>query len=149
MLRVGDSFPEFELQDQDGRSWTHKDLIGSPSIIYFYPKDDTPGCTKEACDAQAQLPKFDGTKIFGVSPDSVKSHQKFAKKYGLEFPLLADTERALCEACGVWGEKTLYGKLFMGVRRTTFLLNKDAKVSHVWENVKVSGHIEDILSRMV
>ena len=148
MLNIGDDFPDFSLQDQDGKTWTRADLIGSPSVIYFYPKDDTPGCTKEACDLQERLPKFEGAKVFGVSPDGVKSHAKFAAKYKLEFPLLADTEKELSAACGLWGEKSLYGRIFMGVQRTTFLLDSDAKVVHVWNKVKVPGHADDILSKL-
>lgn len=149
MLKIGEQFPDFELADQDGRIWTNLDLAGSPTIVYFYPKDDTPGCTKEACDLQERLPQFKGAKVVGVSPDSVKSHKKFADKFGLQFPLLADTNRALCDACGVWGQKSLYGRLFMGVERTTFLLDDAGTVAHIWNKVKVNGHAEDILSKLV
>ncbi|MBL8060558.1 MAG: thioredoxin-dependent thiol peroxidase [Chthonomonas sp.] len=148
MLNVGDSFPDFELSDQDGRIWTKTDLLGSPTVVFFYPKDNTPGCTKEACDLRDRMPKFAGTKIFGVSPDSVKSHKKFADKFKLEFPLLADTSKALSEACGVWGEKSLYGRIFMGVQRTTFLLDSEGKILLVWNKVKVPGHADDILSKL-
>ena len=148
MLNIGDDFPEFALEDQTGRRWTRADLLGSPTVIYFYPKDNTPGCTKEACDLQGRLPDFGKTKVLGVSPDSAASHAKFAKRFGLAFPLLADTEHQLAEACGVWGEKSLYGRLFNGVTRSTFLLDENGKVTHVWNKVKVLGHAADILSKL-
>src|ERR1044071_3696610 len=146
MLKPGDDFPDFELQDQegntvkqsdlfdpkgrtfspcfqDGNTVKKSDLLGQKAIVYFYPKDDTSGCTAESCGFRDTLPKFKGARVIGVSPDSVKSHQKFKTKYDLNFTLLADPERKLIEPLGLWVEKTLYGKKYMGVARTTFLLS--------------------------
>lgn len=144
MLKVGDQFPAFSLLNQDGETVTNEAMAGSVSVIYFYPKDDTSGCTAEACEFQEQLSDFPGKNVFGVSPDPVKSHRKFADKYNLEFTLLADTETALCEACGVWAEKSMYGKKYMGVLRTTFVLDASGVVTHVFEKVKPQGHAAEI-----
>lgn len=144
MLKVGDQFPAFSLLNQDGETVTNEAMAGSVSVIYFYPKDDTSGCTAEACEFQEQLSDFPGKNVFGVSPDPVKSHRKFADKYNLEFTLLADTETALCEACGVWAEKSMYGKKYMGVLRTTFVLDANGVVTHVFEKVKPQGHAAEI-----
>ena len=144
MLKVGDAFPEFSLENQDGSVITNDALKGSVSVIYFYPKDDTSGCTAEACEFQERLSDFPGKKVFGVSPDPVKSHKKFADKYGLKFDLLADVETKLCEACGVWAEKSMYGKKYMGVLRTTFILDANGVVTHVFEKVKPQGHAAEI-----
>jgi peroxiredoxin Q/BCP len=144
MLKVGDQFPAFSLLNQDGETVTNEAMAGSVSVIYFYPKDDTSGCTAEACEFQEQLSDFPGKNVFGVSPDPVKSHRKFADKYNLEFTLLADTETALCEACGVWAEKSMYGKKYMGVLRTTFVVDANGVVTHVFEKVKPQGHAAEI-----
>lgn len=144
MIDIGSKFPAFALKDQHGATVTLDSLLGSPSVVYFYPKDDTSGCTKEACEFQESLPRFTGAKVVGVSPDSVKSHAKFAEKYGLKFTLLADESRALIEACGLWVEKSLYGKKYMGVERTTFLLDGSGVVTHVWRKVKPEGHAEEV-----
>jgi len=146
MLQPGDEFPDFELQDQNDETVRRVDLLGSRSIVYFYPKDDTSGCTMEACDFRDRLPKFSGAKVVGVSPDSVKSHAKFVKKFELNFTLLADPERKLIEPLGLWVEKVLYGKKYMGVARTTFLLDEKGKVIQVWEKVKPEGHAEEVLA---
>lgn len=146
MLTPGRRFPRFELSDQEGKVWTLDSLLGSPSVVYFYPKDDTSGCTQEACEFRDLTPKFSGVKLLGVSPDSVASHQKFAKKHGLPFPLLADEGHALCEACGVWVEKSMYGRTYMGVERTTFLLDAEGMVANVWRKVKPAGHAADVLA---
>jgi len=148
MLAPGDSFPDFELQDQDGKTVTKADLAGQRAIVYFYPKDDTSGCTAESCGFRDTLPKFKGARVIGVSPDSVKSHQKFKTKYDLNFTLLADPERKLIEPLGLWVEKTLYGKKYMGVARTTFLLSPDGRVEKVWEKVKPEGHEQEVLAAM-
>lgn len=148
MLTVGQPFPEFELKDQNGETHTRESLLGSATILYFYPKDDTSGCTAEACAFQESMPKFAGAKVIGVSPDSEKSHKKFADKYGLAFTLLADTETALCQACGVWVEKSMYGKKYMGVERTTCLVDANGVVTHVWNKVKVPGHAEEVLAAL-
>jgi peroxiredoxin Q/BCP len=144
MLKVGDQFPAFSLLNQDGETVTNEAMACSVSVIYFYPKDDTSGCTAEACEFQEQLSDFPGKNVFGVSPDPVKSHRKFADKYNLEFTLLADTETALCEACGVWAEKSMYGKKYMGVLRTTFVVDANGVVTHVFEKVKPQGHAAEI-----
>jgi thioredoxin-dependent peroxiredoxin len=148
MLQVGQPFPAFSLSDQDGNTVTLDDLKGSETIVYFYPKDDTSGCTVEACEFRDSLPRFEGAKVIGVSPDSPKSHQKFIKKFELNFTLLADTKKELAEACGVWVEKSMYGKSYMGVARTTFLLDKDSTVTHVFEKVKPSGHAAEVLAAL-
>src|SRR4051794_12369103 len=130
MIAVDQPAPEFSLPDQHGKEITLSKLRGKPVVLYFYPKDDTPGCTKEACafrDARADYEKA-GAHVLGVSPDDVKSHQKFAAKYELPFTLLADTERSVCEAYGVWKEKNMYGKKSMGVERTTFLIDRDGVI---------------------
>lgn len=145
MLSVGEKFPEFELQDQDGNTVSSKSLAGSKYVIYFYPKDDTPGCTAEACEFRDSIRRFEGIKVFGVSPDDVKTHRKFAEKFNLPFPLLADEGHRLAEACGVWGEKSLYGRKYMGVFRTTFVVGPDGRVEHVWQNVKPDGHAQQVL----
>jgi peroxiredoxin Q/BCP len=144
MLEVGQPFPDFSLLDQDGRSVSKADLLGARTVIYFYPKDDTPGCTQEACEFRDALPAFEGARVIGVSPDAPKSHRKFADKFGLPFTLLADTDHALAEACGVWVEKSMYGKTYMGVERTTFLLDAEGKVEEVWRKVKPAGHAEAV-----
>lgn len=135
------AFPDFSLSDQDGKTWTKADLLGRPAVIYFYPKDDTPGCTQESCDFRDQkLP----VPVLGVSPDPVKSKAKFAKKFDLPFPLLADTEKQLCEALGLWVEKSMYGKKYMGVDRSTFLLDAEGHIVREWRSVKVPGHVEEV-----
>ena len=135
MLEAGAPFPEFELLNQDGTTISKANLAGSPAVIYFYPKDDTSGCTAEACEFQVSLPDIAGVRVVGVSPDSVKSHRKFADKYGLTFDLLADTEKQLCEAVGVWVEKSMYGTKYMGVERTTFLLDANGVITRVFNKV--------------
>lgn len=148
MLKPGDPFPDFELQDQNGTTVRKADLLGSRSIVYFYPKDDTSGCTAEACGFRDTLPKFSGAKIYGVSPDTVKSHAKFVKKYDLNFTLLADPDRSLIEMLGLWVEKSMYGKKYMGVARTTFLLDAEGRVEQVWEKVKPEGHEKEVLAAL-
>ncbi|MBL8047912.1 MAG: peroxiredoxin [Chthonomonas sp.] len=137
-------FPAFSLVDQDGKTWTNQDLIGRPTVIYFYPKDDTPGCTKEACDFRDNLQGLGNAQVLGVSPDPVKSKAKFASKHSLNFPLLADTEKALCEALGVWVEKSMYGRTYMGVERSTYLLDREGNIAREWRNVKVPGHVAEV-----
>jgi peroxiredoxin Q/BCP len=146
MPEPGQSFPEFSLPDQDGNVHSRDSIRGSATVVYFYPKDDTSGCTLEACEFRDLLPSFSGAKVLGVSPDSVASHRKFAEKHGLPFPLLADEDHALSEACGVWVEKSMYGRKYMGVERTTFLLDADARVVQVWRKVKPSGHAREVMA---
>lgn len=148
MLDVNQPFPEFELADQNGLARTKASLLGSPTVVFFYPKDDTSGCTVEACGFRDALPQFVGAKVVGVSPDGVKSHAKFATKFSLPYTLLADTEKALCEAVGVWVEKSMYGRKYMGVERTTFLLDAGGVVRRVWRKVKPDGHAEEVLAAL-
>jgi thioredoxin-dependent peroxiredoxin len=147
MLDVGDKAPAFSLEDQSGKTVKLSDFKGKTVVLYFYPKDDTPGCTREACafrDEHSALRKA-GAVVLGVSPDSGASHAKFAGKYDLPFPLLADTGHAVSEKYGAWGEKSLYGRKFMGINRSTFLIDGSGKVAHVWPKVKVDGHVDQVL----
>jgi peroxiredoxin Q/BCP len=144
MIDVGARFPDFSLPDQHGKLVALADLKGAPTVVYFYPKDDTSGCTVEACEFQSILPEVKGARVIGVSPDSSKSHLKFASKFGLEFTLLADVEKVLCGACGVWVEKSMYGKKYMGVERSTFLLDRNGVVCNVWRKVKPEGHAAEV-----
>ena len=148
MIEPGVPFPGFTLQDQDGNVVTNLDLRGSKTIVYFYPKDDTSGCTVEACEFRDALPRFEGAKVIGVSPDSPKSHTRFVEKFGLNFTLLADVDKKLAEACGVWVEKSMYGKKYMGVARTTFLLDEEGVVLRVWQGVKPPGHAAEVLAAL-
>ncbi|WP_244221815.1 thioredoxin-dependent thiol peroxidase [Corallococcus exercitus] len=150
MPQAGDKAPGFSLPDQSGATVSLSQFKGRHVVLYFYPKDATPGCTTEACDFRDEhsaLVKA-GAVVLGVSPDSVASHQKFATKQGLPFSLLADPDHALADAYGVWGEKSLYGRKFMGLIRATFLIGPDGKVVRVWPKVKVAGHVAEVLSTL-
>jgi thioredoxin-dependent peroxiredoxin len=147
MLKEGTTAPAFKTTDQSGKTVSLKDLRGQKVVLYFYPKDDTPGCTKEACsfrDAFATFKKR-GIQVLGVSPDNEKSHQKFVSKYKLPFTLLADTDRSIAEAYGVWGEKKFMGRTYMGVHRTTFLIDEKGKIKKVFEKVKPEDHASEVL----
>jgi peroxiredoxin Q/BCP len=147
MLEAGQPAPNFTLPDQRGTPVTLSKLKGTPVVLYFYPKDNTPGCTKEACgfrDSFADYKKA-GATILGVSPDSSESHAKFAEKFDLPFPLLADPENKVCEAYGVWKEKNMYGRKYMGVERTTFVIDRKGIVKKVFPKVKVDGHPDAVL----
>ena len=149
-LSEGDKAPEFTLQADDGSKVTLADLKGSPVVLYFYPADDTPGCTREACafrDRAAELKKL-GAKVFGVSPDSVASHVKFRNKFQLNFPLLVDPDHAVAEKFGAWREKNMYGKKSMGIARSTFLIDKEGVIRKAWKAVKVDGHDEQVLEAL-
>ncbi|MEQ8848369.1 thioredoxin-dependent thiol peroxidase [Botrimarina sp.] len=149
-IEEGAKAPAFTLTADDGAKVRLADQAGSPVVLYFYPKDDTPGCTKEACsfrDAEADLQKL-GAKVFGVSPDPVESHAKFRDKHRLNFPLLADPDHKVAEKYGAWREKNLYGKKSMGIQRCTFLIDSAGKVAKVWKRVKVDGHSEQVLSAL-
>lgn len=148
MIDPGKKAPAFSLPDQTGKMHDLADYAGQPVVLYFYPKDDTPGCTTESCAFQANLPKFKKSKaaVLGVSVLDSKSKAKFAGKYGLEFPLLADEDHAVIEKYGVWQEKSMYGKKYMGVARTTYLIGPDGKVVKRWDGVKVDGHAEEVLA---
>lgn len=147
MLEPGQPAPDFTLHDQNDQPVTMSKLKGKPVVLYFYPKDDTPGCTKEACgfrDAFAEYKKA-GAVILGVSPDDTASHAKFAKKFELPFTLLADEGSKVCAAYGVWKEKNMYGKKYMGVERTTFVIDAKGTVKRIFAKVKVDGHVDEVL----
>ena len=147
MIEAGKKAPAFTLKDQNGKSHSLTDYAGRPVVLYFYPKDDTPGCTKETCDFRDHLPRFKTAKaaVFGVSILDEASKARFAGKYDVNFPLLADIDHAVAEKYGVWQQKSLYGRKFMGNVRTTYLIDADGKVARRWDNVKVDGHAEDVL----
>lgn len=152
-LQPGDKAPDFRLSAVTRGGDTTiglSDFRGRSLVLYFYPKDDTPGCTKEACDFRDLSAEFEakGAAIVGVSPDPAKKHGKFIEKFALPFPLLADTEKAACEAYGVWVEKSMYGRKYMGVERTTFLIDGDGIIRQVWPKVKVTGHAAEILEQI-
>jgi peroxiredoxin Q/BCP len=148
LLAVGTQAPEFTTTDQDGKKRSLSDFKGMKVILYFYPKDNTSGCTKEACALRDHFDAFRrlGVEILGVSVDSEKSHQSFVQKYGLPFTLLADTDKRLVEAYGVWGEKSLYGKRYMGTNRVTYLIDEAGKIAAVFPKVKPETHAEEILA---
>ena len=146
MLKVGDPAPDFVSKDQDGNEVKLADFAGKRVVLYFYPKDDTPGCTKEACsfrDADG-IYREKGITVLGVSTDDEKSHQKFISKYQLPFDLLADTDKQIVEAYGVWGEKSMYGKKYMGTNRKTFLI-EDGKIVKIFDKVDVAAHADEVL----
>jgi thioredoxin-dependent peroxiredoxin len=148
MLKEGDHLPNFELNDQNGKLIKSVDFAGKPLVVYFYPKDNTPGCTKEACsfrDAFAQYKKR-GVAVIGISADSSASHRKFVDKFQLPFTLLADTEKTVIKAFGAWGEKKLYGKVYEGIFRSTFVFGADGLVKKVFPKVSPEGHAEEILA---
>ncbi len=148
MLSENDIAPDFELQDETGQLRRLSDYSGKDVLLYFYPKDDTPGCTTEACSFRDDYSAYEkaGVTIIGVSPDSPVSHAKFKAKHQLPFTLLADTEHKVCELYGTWGKKMMYGKEHFGVLRTTFLIGKDGKVKKVFKNVKPAEHSADVMT---
>src|SRR2546421_11671170 len=148
MPAVGETAPDFALRSDDGRRMSLKDFRGKKVVLYFYPKDDTPGCTKEACSFRDSFAKFRkrGIEVFGVSLDSEKSHQKFVKKYDLPFRLLADTERKLSDAYGTYGEKKFMGRTYMGNHRMTFLIDEQGKIKKIFGKVKPEEHAEEVLA---
>ncbi|MEO8233516.1 MAG: thioredoxin-dependent thiol peroxidase [Ignavibacteriota bacterium] len=150
MLEPGKKAPDFSLKNQDDEKISIKDFIGQKVVLYFYPKDDTSGCTKEACSFSDDLPKFSkiDAVILGVSPDSVKSHKKFSEKYKLKFDLLADEEKKVVEKYGVWKEKSMYGRKYMGVERTTFIIDEKGKIKKIFNKVKVDGHNKEVLEAL-
>ena len=147
LVEPGRKAPAFSLPDQDGRPHRLKDYAGRPLILYFYPKDDTPGCTKEACAFRDALPDFKKgrTAVLGVSVLDTASKAKFARKHKLNFPLLADPEHEVADRYGAWQKKSLYGRTYMGVARLTYLIGPDGTVARRWDNVKVDGHTADVL----
>ncbi len=147
-MKIGDSVPNCSFAMTDGKSHTLNDFIGKTVVLYFYPKDDTPGCTTEAQGFRDHITDFakKNTVIIGVSKDSEKSHQKFRQKYCLPFELIMDTDGVLCEAFGVWKEKSMYGKKYMGIERSTFLINPEGKLIKEWRKVSVINHVLEVLN---
>lgn len=150
MLNIGDKAPNFTLTNKDGREVTLSDFLGKKVVLYFYPKDNTPGCTRQACAFAGLFGEFEqrGAAVIGISKDSVASHQKFAEKYNLPFILLADPERKAIEAYGVWQEKKLYGKTSMGVARTTFIIDEGGKIAKIMNKVKPDTNAQEILNEL-
>lgn len=149
-IKLGDMAPEFTGTTQDGTSISLSDLKGTRTILYFYPKDNTSGCTLEAKslrDGKEELSRR-GYRIVGVSPDSERSHQNFCSKHELNFTLIADTDHSVCETFGVWAEKSMYGRKYMGVKRTTFLLDEEGRITHIFDKVKTATHFEQIINEL-
>ena len=145
-LTIGDAAPDFTLPTDGECEVTLSQFKGEKVVIYFYPKDDTPGCTKESCAFRDHKQDFEslGVQIIGISKDSVKKHDKFKAKYDLNFPLASDENSDVCERFGVWVEKSMYGKTYMGIERATFLIDEDGKIAQIWRKVKVPGHVEAV-----
>ena len=149
-LDIGNKAPNFSAPSDTGETYSLKDMKGKKFVLYFYPKDDTSGCTTEACGFTENIKTFNksGVTILGVSKDSLESHKKFRDKYGLKFPLLSDTNGKIYEAYGTWIEKSMYGKKYIGIDRSTFIIGEDGKIIALWRKVKVAGHIEDVLEAL-
>ena len=147
MVKEGNKAPDFTARNQDGEKVSLSDLKGQRVVLYFYPKDDTPGCTKEACSFRDSNDVYaeKGIKVFGISTDDETSHQKFISKYSLPFDLLADTDKKIVEKYGVWGEKSMYGKKYMGTLRKTFLIGEDGKIVKIFDKVNVTEHADEVL----
>jgi peroxiredoxin Q/BCP len=150
VLKVGDRAPTFSLPNEQGQMMTLSELRGKKIVLFFYPKDNTPGCTQEACSFRdgLQAIRKKGAMVLGVSADSVASHQKFSQKFDFNFPLLSDESKAMIQAYGVWKEKSMYGRKYMGIERTTVLIAKDGIISHLFPKVKVNGHYEEVLEAL-
>ncbi len=150
MLQAGDPAPEFTMEADKGGSVSLKDLRGKTVVLYFYPKDDTPGCTRESCAFRDHYATFQGqdVQVYGVSCDDIPSHEKFAAKYDLPFPLLSDPDTSVSTAYGVYKEKTNYGRKYMGIERSTFVIDGDGRISRIFRNVKVDGHVEKVLDEV-
>lgn len=148
MLEVGKKAPQFTLPDSDGNNVSLKDYLGQKVVLFFYPKDNTPGCTQEACDFRDSLAEFNKIKIvvLGVSKDSKSSHIKFRDKFDLNFPLLSDVDTKVIQQYGIWKEKSMYGKKYMGVERSTFLIDEKSKIEKIYTKVKATNHVSQILS---
>ena len=149
-LKVGQKAPDFTVLNDTGQKVKLSDFKGKKVVLYFYPKDDTPGCTKEACAFRDGIDeiKKKGAVVLGVSADSVESHKKFKSKFDLNFPLLADTDKKVIEGYGVWKEKSMYGRKYMGIERTTFIIGVDGKVSHIFPKVKVGEHYDEVVEAL-
>ncbi len=148
MLNIGEAAPEFALPDANGKTVRLKDLRGQKVILYFYPKDNTSGCTKEACAFQEAQPKIRrrGAVVVGISADSTASHASFAAKFGLRFYLLSDESKETLQAYGVWKRKSMYGRSYMGIERTTVVIDEKGKIQHIFPKVSVDGHVDDVLA---
>jgi thioredoxin-dependent peroxiredoxin len=150
MVQEGDLAPDFTLPADDGSSITLSELRGSKVILYFYPKDNTSGCTAQACEYRDALPRIreSGATVLGISPDPVRSHEKFRDKYDLNFPLLADEDHQVAEAYGVWKEKSMYGRTYWGIERSTFLIDAEGRIEHAWRKVKAKGDAEKVAAEL-
>lgn len=148
MVGEGEAAPDIKLVTDDGKRVSLKSFKGHPVVLYFYPKDDTPGCTTEAKDFSCVIGEFNraGAEVIGISPDDAKSHRKFREKHDLEVKLASDEDKSVAQAFGCWVEKSMYGKTYMGVERSTFLIDKTGKVAKAWRKVKVAGHAEEVLA---
>ncbi len=146
-LKIGNKAPDFTLPTDGGGTVKLSDFKGQPVVLYFYPKDDTSGCTKEACDFRDNLSAFKRLKVqvIGVSKDSVKKHDKFKEKYELNFPLASDEDGKVCDKYGVWVEKSMYGRKYMGIERATYLIDAEGKIAHIWRKVSVTDHVSDVM----
>jgi peroxiredoxin Q/BCP len=149
-LKIGDKAPHFSLPTGEGQTIALKNFKGKKVVLYFYPKDDTSGCTREACSFQENTAaaKKKGAVVLGVSADSISSHAKFAAKYSLSFPLLSDEKKEVLKAYGVWKEKSMYGRKYMGIERTTFIIDEAGKIARIFSKVKVDGHTEEVLAAL-
>ena len=147
LIDPGKKAPSFTLKDQDEKTHTLSDYEGRPVVLYFYPKDDTPGCTAQACGFRDSLPDFGKLKaqVIGISKDSIDRHDKFKKKYELNFPLVSDEDGKICEKYGTWVEKSLYGRKYMGIERATYLIDGKGVIRSIWRKVKVDGHVDEVL----
>jgi thioredoxin-dependent peroxiredoxin len=150
MLKEGDKAPDFTAKDDQGNDVSLKDFRGKKVVLYFYPKDNTPGCTKEACDFRDNFARIKrkGAVVLGVSPEGEKSHTKFKSKFELTFPLLVDEDKTIVNAYGVWDKKSLYGRLFMGTVRTTFIIDEKGRIAKIFPKVKVTGHVDEVLEAL-
>ncbi len=150
MIKEGSKAPNFILKNQDGKKISLKDFLGKKVVLYFYPKDMTSGCTKEACDFRDHIKLFQNKEVvvLGVSPDSVESHKKFQNKYNLPFDLLSDESKKVLERYGVWKEKSMYGKKYFGVERTTFIIDENGRIKKIFPKVKVEGHVKEIIETL-
>lgn len=149
-LKVGQKAPEFNVVNDEGQKVKLSDFKGKKVVLYFYPKDDTPGCTTEACAFRDGIDEIKdrGAVVLGVSADSVESHKKFKDKFDLNFPLLADPDKKIVQAYGTWKEKSMYGKKYMGIERTTFIIDEQGKISHIFPKVKVDEHYDEVLEAL-
>ncbi len=149
-LEIGTNAPDFSADINGGSNLEFKDLLGDWLVLYFYPKDNTPGCTTEACDFRDNMERITsiGAKVVGVSPDSVKSHDKFVEGKELNFTLIADPEKEICNLYGIIGEKKMYGKTYMGVIRTTYIINPKGEIAYVFDKVKVKGHVDKVIEKL-